>query len=129
MSLSREQILEADDLPREPVKVPEWGGTIFVRTMTGLERDEFESAIIADKGKTDMKNFRARLAALTITDEDGNRLFKSTDMAALGRKSASALDRVFAVAQKLNGMSAADMEEAEKNSDGEQTVASISGSA
>ncbi len=32
--LSKEAILSADDLPREIVSVPEWGGQVYVRTMT-----------------------------------------------------------------------------------------------
>ena len=33
MALTKAQILSADDLPREEVSVPEWGGSVLVSTM------------------------------------------------------------------------------------------------
>lgn len=115
--LKREQILSADDLKRESVSVPEWGGEVLVRTMTGAERDAFEAAIGGGKARqVNTANIRARLVALTVVDEAGARLFADGDMEALGRKSAAALDRCFSVAMRLNGLSAKDVEELEKNS-------------
>ena len=35
--LSKEQILKSDDLKSEIVAVPEWGGDVKVRVMTGTE--------------------------------------------------------------------------------------------
>ena len=43
--LSKEAILAADDLPREKVNVPEWGGEVLVRTMSGTDRDAFEASL------------------------------------------------------------------------------------
>ena len=37
--LTREQILAADDLPRERCPVPEWHGELWVRTMTAADRE------------------------------------------------------------------------------------------
>jgi hypothetical protein len=110
--LSKEAILAADDLPREVVSVPEWGGVVHVRTMTGTDRDAFEASLInRESGESGpfskdqrMHNVRARLVALTLCDESGERLFLDGEIDALGRKSARALDRVFAVAQRLNGI-------------------------
>jgi len=45
MTLNKEQILRADDLKTEEVDVPEWGGSVRVRVLTGTERDAFESSI------------------------------------------------------------------------------------
>ena len=44
--LSADDILNADDLPREPVEVPEWGGTVLVQGMSGTDRDRFEAAML-----------------------------------------------------------------------------------
>jgi hypothetical protein len=112
--LNKDAILSANDLPTETVDVPEWGGQVVIRSMTGKERDEFEQSIVTTNGKsreTNMQNIRARLCALTMVDEAGNRLFDSADAEKLGGKSAKALDRVFAVAQKLNGLSSGDVDE------------------
>jgi len=100
--LTREQILAADDLPRERIEVPEWSGAVWVRTMTGAERDAFEAGVIGTGGRQNLANVRARLVALTLCDESGKRLFGEEDIEALGRKSGAALDRLFAAAQRLN---------------------------
>src|SRR5690349_4581317 len=113
--LSRDAILQAADLPRELVKVPEWGGEVYVRGLSGAERDQLEAAMLADK-QANYDNFSARLAAMTMVDDRGDRLFSDSDVAALGCKSASALRRVAEVAQKLSAVSAADVEELTKNS-------------
>lgn len=105
--LGRDQILGAADLSTVDVAVPEWGGTVRVRMLTGTERDAFEASTVVRKGKkleTNLENVRARLVALTVIGEDGQRLFDEADAAALGAKSASALNRVFAAAQKLNAL-------------------------
>jgi len=103
----------------EEVAVPEWDGTVLVRGLTGAERDALESNIVQANrdGSTtvDTRNLRARLVALCVVDEDGERIFSDEDVDALGRKSAAALDRVFSVAQRLSGLRAADIEELRKN--------------
>lgn len=109
--LSKSAILDSQDLPRELVEVPEWGGAVYVRTLNGTERDQFEQSMVGKKNKTNLDNVRARFAVLTICDESGMRLFNTSDAEQLGKKSAAALDRVFAVAQRLNGFSDSDSEE------------------
>lgn len=115
--LSREQILGAQDLTHEDVKVPEWGGTVRVRTMTGEERDAYETAIYGGE-KVDVKNVRAKLLAIVICDEKGERMFTEEDVAALGKKSVRALQRIFLVAQKLNAISEEALKDLAKNSGG-----------
>ena len=114
-ALTKAKILEAQDLPREELDIPEWGGSVWVRTMTGCERDAWEQSIVSG-GKTDLTNIRARMAVKVVVDEKGERLFDDAEAKQLGRKSAPALDRIFAVAQRLNGLSSADVDELEKNS-------------
>lgn len=116
--LTREAILQAVDLLTEDVEVPEWGGIVRVRGLTGAERDRFEGSVVQVKGRKaamNLHNLRARLVALTAIDEDGERLFSSKDVEALGEKSAAALERVFSAAQRLSGLSDEDVEELTKN--------------
>jgi len=129
MYLTRQQILEVDDLPAEDVEVPEWGGVVRVRGLTGAERDLFEAAIVNLQGKrttVKMENVRARLVSLSAVGENGERLFSNADIKALGAKSAAALQRVFDVASRLSGLSEGDVEELVKNSDDGQSDSSIS---
>lgn len=112
--LTREQILTADDRPSEIVQVPEWGGEVKVTTMSGTQRDAFERSL-NDNGKVDTSNARAKFAAAVLVDEPGNALFSADDISALGAKSAAALDRVMAAAQRLNKLSTEELEATKGN--------------
>ena len=128
MTLNREQILKAKDSKTETVEVPEWGGTVEVKSMSGSERDAYEQSLIdVETRKPSLANIRAKLGAMTLVDDDGKLLFSEKDVRALGKKSAAALDRICDVAQSLNGLSNEDMEELAKNSKGAQKEENGSG--
>ena len=103
MSLTKEQILKAEDVKTQTVDVPEWGGQVIIRMLTGKERDAFEGAIVRGrkdaKGEpqVDMDNIRARLCVAVIVDDKGKQLFGLHEIGVLGQKSGAALDRVFSV--------------------------------
>lgn len=127
--LTRDVILQADDLLVEDVEVPEWGGVVRVRGLTGAERDDFEASVVEQRGKKtrfNMQNFRAKLVVRAAINGDGQRLFTDKDAPLLGRKSAAALQRVFEVAQRLSGLSDQDVEELVGNFDEGQSDDSIS---
>ena len=115
MLLTKQEILAAVDIKSTDVPVPEWGGTVRVRTMTGLERDAMGTAMIGADGKADMSTYRVRLVAACIVDDQGNQVFTAEDVTALGAKSAAALDRVFTAADALNQMGQAAVEQAAGN--------------
>jgi len=110
--LKKEDILKAADLKREAVRVPEWGGSVYVRMMTGAERDSFDS-LFTQSGR---KTFRSVLVAHTACDEQGNLLFTVDDVEELAKKSAAALDRICVAATKINAITDEDVKELEKNS-------------
>lgn len=119
--LTRDEILGANDFRIEEVNVPEWGGIVKVKSLSAAERDEFEISIgaLEDEKKRDFRNLRAKLVALSVVGEDGKRLFMLEDVIKLGDKNARALDRVFAVAQRLSGLTKKDIDELTKNSGGQ----------
>ena len=100
--LTRDQILKAEDLKTVDVDVPEWGGTVRVRTMTGKDRQEFFRVSTDKDGKP--KNFMEALVAATIVNEKNEPLFTSADIEVLGKKSSIALQRVWEKAADLNGL-------------------------
>lgn len=127
--LTKEQILGVVDLAFEDVEVPEWGGTVRVGMLMGAERDAFEQGVVERHGKKtqlNLTNIRARLVALCVVDEEGQRVFGEADVKALGRKSALALNRVFEVAQRINGLTEEDMEELAGNLENGQSEDSTS---
>ena len=111
--LSRDDILNAQDLPTEMVDVPEWGGAVTVRGLNGQEREELDRMLFSRTGKK--PNTKAALVALSAVDEQGERLFTLEDVEALSLKSGAALDRVFEAAQRLSGLTRASREELRKN--------------
>ena len=129
MRLSRDDILKADDLATEEVAVPEWGGSVLVRGMTGRERDEFEMSSVDQRdGRVNLANTRAKIVIRCVVDEDGKRLFDASDIDLLGAKSGAALDRVFAVASRLSGIGERDVEELAGNFGGPNGASSSSAS-
>jgi hypothetical protein len=98
MALSKSSILSAGDVKLDKVNVPEWGGDVYIKTISGLDRDCFEDGYNEQK----MKNFRSRFLVLTLCDEAGARLFTDAEVAELGKKSSLVLNRLFEKAWSLN---------------------------
>ena len=123
MAMTKEQIFAAApknlaSLPKEEVEA--WGGTVWVRAMSGIERDRFEveTGSIRECGDNPLLGIRARIVAWCACDESGKRLFEAADVKTLETVDAGTLDRLFAVASRLSGFSPADVKELEKNSKG-----------
>ena len=122
MILTREAILNANDVRTETVSCPEWGGDVIVRALTAGERDKWEASLYSTQKRGNSfevvahrDNIRAKFVAASVVDESGKLLFSVGDIDALTRKSAAPMDRLFAVAQRLSGMTNEDVEELEKN--------------
>lgn len=119
MRLGRDAIRDVVDLPMEEVEVPEWGGSVLVRGLSGRERDLYEKWMVQIRGRNSvelsMENVRGKLAAMCICNETGGRVFEDEDARWLGNKSAAALERVCSVAMRLSGLAAEDVEIAVKN--------------
>ena len=115
MALTKDQIFNASDHQIKTLNIPEWGGDICLKTMTGFQRDKYESEILKCQKNNSFVNMRVKLAIYTVCDEDGNLLFEEKDINLLTKKSASALDKIFDEATKMNGISEEDIEELEKN--------------
>lgn len=116
--LGRDAIIDADDRSYESVDVPEWGGKVRVRGLTGAQRDAYEESLVITNGnsrKVNLANARAKMCVLAIVDREGRQVFSADDVRALGRKSAAPIERVFDVARRLSGMSDEDVEKLTEN--------------
>lgn len=87
------------------------GERVFLRELTGVERDEYEAYRVRlrydAEGKLHrdvcVKNLRARLVAIVLVDARGERLFPDADK--LGAAAAGELlDQLFEQAQKISGL-------------------------
>jgi hypothetical protein len=114
MPLSKSAILAANDKKMVDHEVPEWGGTVKLRVMTGTERDRFESEFVG--GNKNVEMVRAKLVAKCLCDEDGDRLFTEQEIPELGEKSAAVLDRLFSECMRLNRFTKNDVDDLAKNS-------------
>lgn len=128
--LTADEIFDADDSAQERVPVPEWGGAVIIRGLSGAERDHYEATIMAQDKKGNVKmrlaNARAKLVVAAAVDAEGKPLFDEADVKRLGRKSAKALQRVYDKASELAGLSDDDLEDLVGNSDADQSDDSIS---
>ncbi len=121
--LTREQIAQADDLPTMELKVPEWGGSVLIGTLTSQEHDAFETGMLdKDNNPTRLANLRARFAVAVLRNQDGTPMF--TDPVQLGGKSTKPLTRIWEKGRRFNKMDADAVEDAEENSEAAQTNSS-----
>jgi hypothetical protein len=120
MSL-REKILAANDRPIIRLNIPEWGCDVFVRAMSGAQRDVFEQ-FWSKRNEEGTDEARARLAAMVLCEEDGKSVFETVGDGTLNLKdkSATALDRIFNTVLDQNKIGAGGIEEAAKNSESAQ---------
>lgn len=95
----RKRLLSADDVKVKPIEIPAWGGTYYLRVISGKAREAFEEAYSQEK----MKNFRLRFLLLSLCDADGKPILSEGDLDALGERSSVELNRVFEAAWRLNG--------------------------
>lgn len=123
--LGREELLQTRlQLPVERVDLPERNGHVFVRVMTGAERGQFE--MLFDRAQKANAGFfpdiRQAIAAFTLCDEQGGRLFTADEIDAVGEMDSLVLDRVFPVAMRINKLTAEEVQALTKNSSEEPTV-------
>lgn len=136
--LNKEALLAKPKLTIEKVEISE--GYVFVREMTGHEKDIWEQSMLkaapngnpqaAPKVNYDLANFRAKLAVSTICDEEGNLLFTMSEVHLLNKAlRASDLEKIVDTAQKLNAVTDKDKEEILKNLEADRDDSSNSSSA
>ena len=104
--LTKDAILAVDDIKTEELSVHEWGGSIFVRTMSAADFSEAQKA----GGDDDVATMIA-LVAIGVCDKDGNRLFTSKDVVALREKNGAVMRRIAEAVMDINGIREEDIEE------------------
>lgn len=114
MSLTKDQILSADDAGLLKLHVPEWGGDVFIRVMSVGERDAYENEWQRKK-ETGVDDFRTKFLVRCLVDEKGNRLFENGDVVKLSQKSARVMNRLWLAAMEHNNLSNESVEELAKN--------------
>lgn len=124
--LDRKALLKKDDLKIEKVDLGR-GEFVYVKQMSAREKDQFEMSLMKPiydsngnllRMEQTLEDFRAKLAVNTICDEKGNLILLPEDYALLSENiSAAKLEKIVAVAQRLNRITEKDKEELVKNSE------------
>lgn len=102
--LTKEQIFETAKPKIHRVDVPEWGGYVFIREMKGLDLVQVAEADTLTVGA-------ARDVALSVVNENGQRLFTDDDAPKIAQLGASGIMRLHRAIMALNGLTST-----EKNS-------------
>lgn len=106
-TLTKELFAAFTDTPTA-VEVPEWNATVYLKPMSGLDRLTWLKGIAEheDDGQLNMHHLLVRC----LCDEHGNRLLSDEDVAIVGSKSATVLQRLCDIALAINhlGEKAAD---------------------
>jgi len=103
MLLTKTDFSTRKDLRKGRVEIPEWDGFVYVSEMSADARDEYEQYVIAESEKKKSEkaayiHIRAALAAASITDDKGKRLFTFADCAekrADFRSTANRLNKIY----------------------------------
>lgn len=121
--LSRNKLLEKQKLEITKVDLGD-GEFVYVRQMTGRERDNFEKLLYTintnKKGEIvterHLEDFRAKLVVNAVCDEKGVLLLNLDDFSVLSQNmSAARLEKIVNAAQKLNAITEEDKEALVKN--------------
>jgi hypothetical protein len=119
MSLTIEQILEAKEDKVAEVPVPEWGGTVFVRQLSGLESVNLAGSlrnIEGDETAIARERLVGALAAY-LCDANGASLATMDQARVIAGKSALAVNRIVMAGHKLNALDEQAIDTSAKNSE------------
>jgi len=127
MSNLRDLILNAPDRKLEPVEVPEWGATVYLKVLSAEQVSRYRSIAVGavnaqTREVTDpvaLMNVGCQVVAWGCCDENGARLFADADVVALGEKSSVVIDRLSAQILRISGLGRS-VATAKKNSESSQ---------
>ena len=111
MTLTRDAVRDARDQQLERVDVPEWGGHVYVRSMTGADRDEFDALAV----RQEIRGMRVLVVERTACDEEGVRIFEDGDASWLAEKNAAVLERIFEAGCRVSGIGSSEVDRLEGN--------------
>lgn len=127
--MNRDEFFAFADVTIEKVHIKEMNTDFYVRSLSAAEKSKWElDAIEVSHNpkqndaptkimKSRMETAQARLVELAVCHEDGSRFFKDGDAAAIGRKNAMIVAKLFNVAARLSAITKEDLEEITKNSE------------
>lgn len=113
---SKDEILSQSSLPTEVVHVPEWGGDVWVATLSAMDGDKCTTEWTRRGKEQNFEACRALAVAWCVVDESGKRVFDpDTDVDKLNAQPNGVIQKLFDKACELNRFTKADQEALVKN--------------
>ena len=85
-----QEIIAAEDFRFVDVEVPEWGGTVRIRSLSAKQRDTLARKIKSD-GEAEASEM---MVVMCVVDENGQRVFEFKDIERLKAKSTVPIARI-----------------------------------
>lgn len=91
-------------------------GAVFIREISAGERDKIETVVAQFNRNPDtVSQYRARMVAMFLCDENAKRLFSDKELAQLDGMNAEIIDYIFERGLEFNGFKDDTIDDAEKN--------------
>lgn len=98
------EVMAQDDIVRELVIVPQWGGGVWVSTMTAETHCKISDSYTGDeKPSDDLPRFKSLVLLHSLQNEDGTPFMTEEDAIMLMQKNAACVGPLFQKASALNG--------------------------
>lgn len=110
-----EEILSKDDFTYEEFEVPEWGGTLRLRSLSGAQRT---IVISLTNKRRDGDGLFERLIIMSAVDDVGKSIFRDDHLDALKARNAAVTQAIGKKILEISGLAPdtiPDIESAEKN--------------
>lgn len=112
---SANAILQSDDFRYEEIEVPEWGGSLRLKSLSGTER----TAVIRmlNQKKDTVDGVYEKVIIFSAVDADGRKIFEDNQstLSILQGKDAGVTQRIAMKALELSGLGPNSKDDAEKN--------------
>ena len=105
---TKEMILKTEDLKTEDIEVKEWDLVIRIKALSLTQY-----SVLKNEKLTEEQYFY-KILAMSIIDEQGNRLFSDEEYSVLGDKSPDTLKFIFSHIEVLNGFKKSNKERKEE---------------
>ena len=120
-SLSMQDIIEVNDMELEELEVEEWGGSVYLGSLSLSARINYEEKHRNDKGTIGDPNdtkYIIDLLQMTLRDENGSFLFpKEEDSQVLASKKDTVILRLFKACSEHHSIDKGDIEDIKKKSE------------
>lgn len=112
----RQKILEAKDIKRETIHIPEWGVELLLKGLSGTKRGRLVKTCTDRQGNVDYEKLQPLLVLNGAYDpETEDLVFGDADRDALGEKNSGVIERIAQKISELSGFNQQALDQAIKN--------------